>query len=250
MAHRCPITEGAGGLIDPGWCTVAFAPVLRALPENLSMADATRPELKLYSDDRISVYFAPMDLMEPAAPVLLVGITPGRAQLHLAVTTAAAALREGRSVDTAVGAAKRTARFAGPMRTHLTTMLDGIGLHHALGLATSAHLFADRADLLASTSAICHSVIVPDGNYSGDSPRIDRHPVLRAFARQVLAVALEGMPDALVIPFGERVQDAVELSGIDPKRVLWGFPHPSGGNGYRVRYYNEARDDMARIVAA
>jgi hypothetical protein len=248
-AHRCFITVGAGGLIAPSWCTASFASTLRALPPVLAEDAVTRPELLLCADSRVSVYFVPLDVVQPAARVLLVGLTPGRYQMHRAVTTAADALRAGRSVDQALRAAKRAASFAGSMRTRLVAMLDGIGVHRGLALDSSARLFADRVDLVATTSAICHAVFVDGRNYAG-MPRVDRHPLLRAFARQVLAANLAMIPDALVIPMGQATRRAVQLTGVDGGRVVWGFPHPSGANGHRVRQYAAARDAMARTVAA
>jgi hypothetical protein len=112
-AHRCFITMGAGGLIDPRWCTATFAPTLRALPPDLHEATITRLELQLCTDGPVSSYFVPFDLVNPSARVLLVGLTSGRHQMHLAITTAAAALRAGHSIDQALRAAKQAAGFAG-----------------------------------------------------------------------------------------------------------------------------------------
>jgi hypothetical protein len=76
------------------------------------------------------------------------------------------------------------------MRTNLIRMLDGIGVHTALDLASCADLFDSRTDLATSTSSVCHAVFVRDGrNYSG-APPVGRHPVFDAFARQVLAANL------------------------------------------------------------
>jgi len=74
--------------------------------------------------------------------------------------------------------------------------------------------------------------------------------VLTAFARQVLAAALAGAPDALVVPLGKAAGLGVRLAGADPARVLDGFPHPSGSNGHRVRQYGRERDRLAAAVRA
>jgi hypothetical protein len=66
--------------------------------------------------------------------------------MYLAIRTAAAALRAGHSVDEAIHEAKTTGGFVGVMRTNLMSMLDGIGLHSALGLTTYAQLYSDRTD--------------------------------------------------------------------------------------------------------
>jgi hypothetical protein len=114
---------------------------------------------------------------------------------------------------------------------------------------SSARLFADRHDLVSTTSAICHAVFLDGRNYSG-APPVDRHPLLRAFARQVLDANLAMTPDALVIPLGQATRRAMALTGVDPRRVLSDFPHPSGANGHRVRQYARAREAMRQTVAA
>lgn len=246
---RCFVTAAAGGQIDAAWCTAAHAEDLAGLPADLAAQDVDREELLLFRDKKISIYLTPFDQYEPRARIALVGLTPGRSQMHLAVTTAAAALRQGASVDEAVVRAKAVAAFAGPLRRNLITMLDGIGMQDVLGLSTCEALFADRTDLVTKTSAICHAVFYPHGkNYAGTSPSIERHPVLRAFAQQVLAANLAMVPDALVIPLGDAAKQAVTLAGVDPSRVLFDFPHPSGGNGHRAARYLLHRTNLATAV--
>jgi hypothetical protein len=57
-------------------------------------------------------------------------------------------------------------------------------------------------------------------------------------------------PEALVIPLGQAAARAVALTDVDPGRVLWDFPHPSGANGHRARQYTQAREAMTKTVAA
>ncbi|MGW4424989.1 uracil-DNA glycosylase family protein [Streptosporangium sp. NPDC004631] len=245
--HTCYIAPAAGGVISPSWCSSAFEDTLCSLSPDITEEQVASPELLLYRDHKLEIYFVPFDWVNANARVMLVGLTPGRQQMHLAVRTAVRALRSGRTLDEALKEADETGSFAGSMRTNMISMLDGIGLHDALGLDSTAGLFADRSDLLASTSAICHAVFVQGANYSG-SPAVDRHPVLTAFARQVLDKNLEMVPDALVIPLGKAASTAVGLTAVSRERVLSGFPHPSGANGHRARLYAERRDEMARRI--
>jgi hypothetical protein len=130
-------------------------------------------------------------------------------------------------------------------------MLDGIGLEPALGLESCGALFAERPDLVASTSAICHPVFVRGGhNDGGSGSTIDRHLSLRAFAQQVLAANLAVLPDALIVPLGKAASLVVRLAGVDPAPALDGFPHRSGGNGHRMRQYAQERDRLAAAVQA
>ncbi|RSN01232.1 hypothetical protein DMB42_40340 [Nonomuraea sp. WAC 01424] len=246
--HACYIGPAAGGRISSDWCSLAFEDVLRRLSPSVTAEHVTSPDLLLYKDDKLEIYFVPFDWVNVSARVMLVGLTPGRQQMHLAVRTVARALQSGKSLNNALKEADEVGSFAGSMRSNMISMLDGIGLQAALGISSTAQLFAERSDLLASTSAICHAVFIKGANYSG-SPAVDRHPVLTAFARQVLNKNLEMVPDALIIPLGKAASKAVELTNVSPDRVLYGFPHPSGANGHRARLYTEAREAMTQRVA-
>ncbi len=239
----------AGGLIGPDWCSAAHVDTIASLSAGLAAEDVERPELVLYRDIRITVLLTPFDDCNPAARVAFVGLPPGRHQLHLAHTTAASALRAGHGIDHAVRQAKADGAFAGRMRMNLIRMLDGIGLHQALSLPSCASLFDDRRDLATSTSAICHAVFVGDGRNYGGTPAVARHPILAAFARQVLAANLTMAPDALIIPLGDAAGAAVDIAGVDSRRVLRGFPHPSPGNGHRKAKYAQARVSLIEQVA-
>ncbi|WP_283138869.1 uracil-DNA glycosylase family protein [Rhizohabitans arisaemae] len=245
--HICYIAASAGGRISPAWCSLTFEDKLRKISPDITEKQITTPELLLYEDHKLEIYFVPFDWVNVSARVMLVGLTPGRHQMHLALKTTARALQSGKTLNEALKEADEVGSFAGSMRTNMISMLDGIGLDGVLGLNSTAQLFDDRTDLLASTSAICHAVFIKGANYSG-SPQVDRHPVLEAFARQVLNKNLEMVPDALVIPLGKGAREAVELTTVLPDRILYGFPHPSGANGHRARQYNAMRDQMTQRV--
>jgi hypothetical protein len=74
--------------------------------------------------------------------------------------------------------------------------------------------------------------------------------VLRSLVGACLGARIAMAPDALMIPLGKTAQEAVSLLAADglvsPSRCLTGFPHPSGGNGHRVRQY--AANQTALIV--
>ncbi|MGW7276344.1 uracil-DNA glycosylase family protein [Streptomyces sp. NPDC054864] len=249
--------KAATGLISPLWCTEHYAEVLCALPAGLTEADVTRPELLLYSESirgkRLEIYFTPFDQINTKAKVVFVGITPGAQQMSAAVREARAALREGTSVDEAIRRADLTASFVGPMRTNAVRMLDDIGLAKALQIPSTRLLFDAESELAASTSAISHAVFLDGENYGG-APSLARTPILRAFAEQVLAGELEACEDALIVPFGKTASQAVNLAmrsaGLPSERVLLGFPHPSGQNGHRVRFFAREREQLCAAVAA
>jgi hypothetical protein len=227
-----------------------FSDLLQALPPDLTEPGVLRPELQLYGDDRISIYFTPVASPNPKGRVLLVGLTPGRYQHWLATVAAAEALREGCSPYEASLRA-RVGAFAGVMRSNMVRMLDGIGLAEALGIESTASLWITDGHLMAATSAIRHAVILKatDKNYSG-TPKIERHPILSAFVEEVLARDMNSVPNALVIPLGKPAGNAVARLGLEKERVLAGLPHPSGSNGHRARLYAERRGDLAVAVSA
>lgn len=251
--HPCPIREGAGGLIDCSWCIDNFAERLAQLPADLSEADVLRPDLLLWEEGDVSIYYVPFDRVNPEGKVMLVGLTPGRHQMWLATMAAAQALRKGRSREAALEAASLSGSFAGPMRKNLVGMLDAIGVAHWLGLVSTDLLWSEAGHLRASTSALLHPVFVRQRNYGGGNPRIEKVAILRAFVDQVLAANLALSPEALILPLGKAASSAVERlvrSGkVEEGRVLLGFPHPSGANGHRIRQFEEQRGDLVDQVA-
>jgi len=77
--------------------------------------------------------------------------------------------------------------------------------------------------------------------------------LFRAMIETFLVPKLARSPHALVVPFGPAASSAVEhvvrCGQIDPKRVLRGFPHPSGGNGHRKKTFERNATDLrAQIV--
>lgn len=249
--HLCPVAA-SGGAIDPSWCFDRYAAVLQELPQIRTEADVLVPELHLATEGRWSVYYCPLDWVNPNAKVVIVGITPGLQQSFLANREAQRALRAGATSDEALERACNVASFAGVMRTNLINMLDGINLSSCLGVETSASLFGAKSGLLHSTSSLLYPVFCDNKNYGGGQG-IAASPKVAALAHHLLPAELSLVPDALVIPLGKRstalVQQACDAGALDPARVLLDFPHPSGGNGHRKRLYDEHRETLVERVA-
>jgi hypothetical protein len=238
-----------GGLFD------RFAPAIASLSVDhpLKRQELLTDTFRLTSEGSLEIFYAPFDYLNPAAKLVLMGITPGWAQMQTAYREAASALWEGATALDACSRAKRVASFAGPMRRHLITMLDGLDVHRALGISSTAWLFDVEWPLLHTTSAIRYPTFVNGENYTGHSPSLLRTPVLRRFVVDVLAPELAMVPSALIVPLGSAasqvVKFVIEAGTLASERCLIGFPHPSGGNGYRVRQYREHRDAMRATVA-
>ena len=145
---------------------------------------------------------------------------------------------------------RRRMAFKGTMRTNLVRMLDRIGVADRLSLATSAALFEDASSQLHSTSALRYPVLVNGENYHG-SPRIGGSPLLTKMVRTNLPSQLAQLPDALIVPLGKAVEEALSLVGFsDSPRLLNDFPHPSGANGHRTKQFNSAYPRLRAAVDA
>lgn len=252
--HTCPVTWAAdngllaGSPIDASWCLSAQ----RETVMNLAQPDAQSPDLLLWQQGPLSAYYAPWDWVNTSAKVMLVGITPGRHQATEALREARRCLLGGSSNEEALRCADAVGSFSGPMRSNLVSMLDGIGLAEALAIETTAVLFGTHHHLAAHVSAIDYPVFVNGGNYGGARPPLVGHPVLRSLVRAGFGARVTMAPNALVVPLGKAAQEAAGLlisEGIlDPRRGLEGFPHPSGGNGWRKRQYTERREELRAAV--
>jgi hypothetical protein len=184
--------------------------------------------------------------------VAIVGITPSKETMRIAYQTAVNGLAAGRSAARIFDDIKGRAAFSG-FRRQLVSWLDWLGLPDHLGLATSGELWESSGRrLLQSTSAVRYPVFVSGKNYSGTSPRLTAHPALRRYVFDFLAPELAKIPEALVIPLGRRVDDAIGAliadGRIDAARCLVGFPHPSGANGYKGPQWANNRSRLKRKV--
>ncbi len=253
--HVCPVAWAedhgllAGSPVEVSWCLSYKRELLMALAQPNTM----NPDLLLWRDTPLSVYYAPWDWVNRAAKVMLVGITPGLYQATEALREARRCLREGLSNEETLRSADAVGSFSGPMRANLITMLDGIGLARILGVDSTARLFDTRHHLAAHVSAIDYPVFVNGLNYGGGNPPLARHPALRSLVRSCLGARVAMVPRALVIPLGAAAEDAIAMLAadglVDSRRCLTGFPHPSGANGWRVRHYTSRREALTERLA-
>lgn len=247
---------------DPPWpppdaaaLFARFAPAIAALParERLTRDDLLVPTFRLHQERRVAIYYAPFDYVNLRARVALVGITPGFRQMEIALRESRRALLAGETDVAAICArVKYQASFAGPIRTFLLAMLDGIGLPAALGIPASAALYADRADLLHTSAVVRHPTFIDGADWSGHTPPVRSSPLLRRYLWEVLLPELRAVPGALLVALGKCASDALETlvaaGALDPARCLIGLPHPSGANGHRHAQFARVRPEMARRV--
>ena len=180
--HVCPMPVATGGLIDRSWCFEHMAGVLTRTAPIVTETDMLRPELLLFEEGPLVLRYCPFDWVNPGAKVVIIGITPGLHQMFLSCREAQRALADGVTGDGVLRRAGNVGAFAGPMRTNLVTMLDGIGLNEHLAIESTTSLFDQHADLLLSTSAVLYPAFLNGKNYTG-SPGPERSPILAGVRR-------------------------------------------------------------------
>ena len=216
-----------------------FAPIV-ATHRGTFLKDDMLSALTLHAEDNISVVWAPFDHIPASARVVVVGITPGAAQAENALAAFRSALQAGLSPSEASRLAKLKGSFSGPLRNNLVAMLDHVGAHRLLGVASCAKVFDPASELAHFTSTLRYPVFVGGENYNGD-PGMLRTPVLRRMVETHLAAEARALPDAVWLPLGPKALAAahhlVRLGALDRDQILEGLPHPSGANGERIAYF-------------
>ncbi|WP_240545797.1 hypothetical protein [Paenibacillus artemisiicola] len=235
-----------------------YAAAIAALPprERYAPGELLVPELLVARAGPIEMYYAPHnEIVNPRARVMIVGITPGWRQMEVAIRTARRAIAEGDSPEAACGKAKQAARFAGPIRDNLLGMLDELKLSAHAGLPDVRSLFEEDDSLLHTTSLLRYPAFVDGRNYDGHRPGLSGRETLRRMAEEAMSSELglfDGPP--LIVPLGRTVEGLfrrlADERRIDERRVLWGFPHPSGANGHRRKQFERGREEMERRIAA
>jgi hypothetical protein len=205
--------------------------------------DDLNEDLRIFSDGRVDVWYAPVGYLNAKARLAIFGITPGWRQMSIAYDAAITAIQNGLEPEAAHRMRKPAVAFAGSMRKNLVSMLDELGLHKHLGMDTTANMFG--TGILHTGSVLRYPVFVNGRNYNGHSPDMLKHPALREMLDNVLVPDLRRLTNTLILPLGKAVEAAFEYAGkrglLDPELVLAGFPHPSGANGHRVNQFKECK---------
>ncbi len=236
--------EFAHSRIEPYLSTIEQLPVGRPLLKH----DLLIPELRLHQSSNLEIYYVPFDYWKPKAKLLIVGITPGWTQMELAYRSLVTAISQNKSWPERYVTVEQSASFAGAMRTNLITMLNALGIPKHLGLSSSEPLFGESHYLVNTTSVIRYAVFVDGKNYTGSQPKLLKHPELLNYVEGVFAEELRQVPDALIIPQGRSVQAVLErwiqAGELDRDRCLLHFPHASGANGHRQKFFDAAKAKM------
>jgi hypothetical protein len=198
---------------------------------------------------RLEARYIPFDYVNLEARVVLVGISPGFVQWKNALRAAQQGLREGLPLPELLRAAKYTGAFSGAIRPNLVALLDHIGLHRWLGIASCASLFGTDAHLMHVTGALRQAIFVDGVNYNGASPNMLTTPLLQAQLLDYFGQEASLLPGAVFVPLGPKVSLALSWLArrglLDEARILHGLPHPSGANMERIAYFLGRKDKSA-----
>jgi hypothetical protein len=225
----------------------SFRALIAGTDPDLVIAPAHIPdEFLLAREGNLSAHYIPFDYVNPAARLVLVGISPGFVQWKNAVREARRRLALGAPEDDVLRAAKYTGAFSGAIRPNLVALLDHVGLQRWLGIASCASLFDADAHLMHVTAVLRHPIFVADKNYNGASPNMLTTPLLQTQMLDYFAREAKALPDAVYVPLGPKVGLALDWlaqRGVLPAaRILHGIPHPSGANAERIAYFLGRKD--------
>ncbi|ANK74686.1 hypothetical protein FA04_03060 [Ensifer adhaerens] len=224
-----------------------YAPIISSVRTTDPLAKPTiKSALEYKRDGHLEVTYSPFDHVATNSRLVIVGITPGRAQATNALVAASQSLRRGDAVEVALRTAKLTASFSGKqMRTNLVRMLDCIGLNRLFGVASADELFTAAGEQVHFTSALRYPVFVDGENYNG-TPHMIKTPILRTLIERYLGEEARMLPDAVWLPLCPKPAMAllhlVNLGHLRPQQILDGMPHPSGANGERVASFVGAKE--------
>ena len=189
------------------------ANTLKNFSKAVAECDPTVPwsnELKLYSDSKLSVYYAPFEHINTKAKVVICGITPGKTQSTQALETAKIGLIAESELVKIQEKAKQAASFKG-FRKPLSAMLDLVGLNKKLNIETCNELFSSKADLVHYTSTIRYPVVLANGNNYNGTPKVCNHAFLQKMLDKYLAEEVTALgPDCLWIPLGKASTEGLE----------------------------------------
>lgn len=227
-----------------------YKKLIQSMPSTYTEEALIDEKFLLERDDKkkLEIYYAPFEYVNEGAKVVIVGITPGMHQMKKSFSTVIEAARTESDNEEILRQVKNNSSFEGTMRKNLVKMLDELGLNEHLGLFSSIELFEESSHLVHTTSVLAYPVFYNGKNYSGSTPNLLKNDMLKKYITEKFATELENLQDALIIPLGVNVSNALQYLSeqglVAPGNILSGFPHPSGGNGHRHRQFAENKAVM------
>ena len=228
--------------------------LIHSLPFPITTESILSEQFLLDTDSKkkLELYYAPFEYVNERARVVIVGITPGLHQMKKSFSTVLNAKNQIDNDEDVLHQVKNNSSFEGPMRKNLVQMLDELGLNEYLGLSSTIELFGEASHLVHTTSVIPYPVFYNGKNFSGSTPNILKTEVLKKYVKECFATEMSNLDNPLIIPLGVNVSKVLNYLAdnqlLDPNCLLLGFPHPSGGNGHRLKQYTENKDQMREML--
>jgi hypothetical protein len=204
---------------------------------------AKNAETLLASDGRDQIFYIPFEHVNTSARIVMVGITPGPEQIVLAYRTVSSKIKVGLADEKILVDAKKHGAFGGPtMRPKLLQMTKHFRFAELLEIEKEEQLWADRADLLHSTSVVPHAAFRKGKMFAGSFDEIQRSNIFReSFERDFVRSLSALSPDALYIGLGPTPLAALDWCVgqglVRANQVLGAFAHPSTNGGSQVDVY-------------
>ena len=230
-----------------------FLPAIQSL-QSFTKEDIMTNDFLLGQEANLKMFYAPHnEFINKQAKIVIVGITPGWQQMKMAFMQFTKSLATHSSLDNCLYDAKVAARFSGTMRSNLIEMLDQCHLPSTLNVASSAHLFERNNLSLHTTSIIKYPVFIKEKNYTGHQPHAMDSPLLRHYIYRVFPEEMSNIRQpALVIPLGKAVEKLIfkliEEQKLPNHHYVFGFPHPSGANGHRIKQFKQEKHQLRETI--
>jgi len=197
------------------------------------------PELRLFKDDILECWYAPLGRINKKAKIALYGITPGWTQMKMAYQIS---INNKTKIQNFNSMSKIA--FAGSMCANLISMLDELGLPDYLHENSFSDLFG--TDKLAYSSILKYPVFIKGKNYNGHNPKLISHPFLKSVLESILIPELNELGNCLIIPLGKTANEGIsflhEKAKLKENQLLAGFPHPSGANSHRKKQFEQNKN--------
>lgn len=211
----------------------------------------TNPIILIEDVRRYRVQYIPFEYVNPAAKLVVVGITPGNTQVAGTYETLRRMAASGEPKVSVLRAIKRENSFGGKsMQPNLLKMLRHFEFEKLLGIEDVAELWGKSHHLFQATSVVPNAAFKwakkkgVEGwqPFAGSFADVQRVPMLRNEFESVFLKSVQTMNSgALYLGLGptphEALQYCVDKSLIRPEQFLGSFPHPSSSGGSQVDYF-------------
>ncbi len=218
--------------------------------EKYEKKDLLNEMFLITNSGEIAIYYSSHnEMINKKAEILIVGICPGWRQMEMSIRFTKGLLNENLSDNEISRQVKLKTRLFGTTRDNLIDMLNKLEFPKMLGISSSDRLFDDDYKYLHTTSLIRYPVVINGKNYNGNSPSLLKNQFLFNIASKSIKNEINSLSKVkLILPLGKAVEKFLcsiykEEENIY-RKIIKGFPHPSGLNGHRVKFFKQNFHDL------